>query len=127
VTLNKGNSFIVGVVVGGVIGSITMLLSTPKSGVELRTAVKENSRDLSEKLYHLKTEAKDFLSLLENSTKEGTEVVKEFAEDVQKTINVWKREIGPHQVNIQREMKEIEETLLQLEEAFAKNSHQLKE
>lgn len=124
--MSKGNSsFVVGVVVGGVIGSLTMLLSTPKSGSELRSAIKENSRDLSEKLFHLKNEAKDFLSLIETSTKEGTQVVKEFAEDVQKTIHEWKKEIEPHQVNIQREMKEIEETLQQLEEAVTANRHQI--
>lgn len=119
--MNKGNSFLFGLIVGGVIGGFTILLSTPKSGVELRSSIKDSSRDLTYKLKHLKTEAKDFLQLVEQSTKEGKVVVKDFAEDVQKTINVWKKEIEPHQVNIQHEIEEIEETLLKLEEAFKNN------
>jgi gas vesicle protein len=121
--LNKGNSFMFGVVVGGIIGGITVLFSAPKSGVELRTSIKENSKDLSEKLHFLKIEAKDFLQLLDQSTKEGKEVVKAFAEDVQKTITTWKKEIEPHQISIQREIKEIEDTLNQLEKAL-QASHQ---
>ncbi|KAA0547527.1 YtxH domain-containing protein [Bacillus sp. BGMRC 2118] len=125
--MSKSNSFVLGIVVGGVIGSIAMLLSTPKSGSELRSSIKVNSRDLSEKLTHLKNEAKDFLTLIETSTKEGTQVVKEFTEDVQKTISEWRRDIEPHQLTIQREMKEIEETLQQLEDAVSTNRHQVTE
>jgi gas vesicle protein len=111
----KGNTFLAGLVIGGIIGGITMLLSTPKSGGQLRVSIKENRQELSEKLYSLKLEAKEFLQLLEHSTKEGKEVVKKFTEDVQKTIVTWKKEIAPHQVNIHNEIQEIEETLNQLE------------
>ncbi|WP_456276026.1 YtxH domain-containing protein [Bacillus sp. AK128] len=111
----KTNTFLVGVIVGSIVGGISMLLSTPKSGSQLRASIKENSQDLSEKLYNLKIEAKDFLQLLEQSTKDGKEVVKEFTEDVQNTIVSWKKDIAPHQVNIHNEIKEIEETLNQLE------------
>ncbi|MBM7659925.1 gas vesicle protein [Bacillus mesophilus] len=114
----KGNTFFLGVVVGGIIGGVTMLLSTPKSGIQLRASIKENSQDLSEKLNNLKLETKGFLQLIEQSTKDGKEVVKEFTEDVQSTIASWKKEIAPHQINIHNEIKEIEETLSQLESAL---------
>ncbi|WP_246938840.1 YtxH domain-containing protein [Bacillus pinisoli] len=119
----KGNTFFLGVLVGGVIGGMTMLLSAPKSGVQLRASIKENSQELSEKLYDLKSEAKQFLQLLEKSTREGTEVVRDFTEDVQETISSWKKDIAPHQVNIHNEIKEIEDTLNKLESALQSSRH----
>ncbi len=115
--MNKGNSLLLGLIVGGVIGGLSILLTTPKSGAALRTELKGTSRELSDRLQNIKAETKDFIHLLEKSTKEGEETVKDFAEDVQKSISIWKKEMVPHQVNIQRELKEIEQTMLLLEEA----------
>ncbi len=113
--MDKGNSLLLGLFVGGVIGGLSILLSTPKTGAELRTTLKESGRDISDRLQNIKTETMDFFELVERSTKEGKEVIKDFAEDIQKTISVWKNEIEPHQINIQKELQEIEQTLQRLE------------
>ncbi|MFD1739119.1 YtxH domain-containing protein [Bacillus salitolerans] len=119
--MNKGNSFMLGFLIGGVVSGLSILLSTPKTGVELRSTIKHSSQDLLERLTHLKYEAKHFLHTVEQSSKEGKVLVKDFVDDVQKTVNHWKHAIEPNQKNIQREIAEIEKTLLSLEQTVGRH------
>ncbi len=62
----KSNGVIVGLIIGGVIGAVTALMLTPKSGSELRKDLYQAYRDLEEK-------SEKMISLLKNKTNSDEE------------------------------------------------------
>ncbi|CAH0117659.1 MULTISPECIES: YtxH domain-containing protein [unclassified Paenibacillus] len=46
---DKGKTFMVGALIGGIVGSVTALLFAPKSGRELRKDIKEGAQQVGEK------------------------------------------------------------------------------
>jgi gas vesicle protein len=105
--MGKGKSLFVGFLVGSVVAAATTLLTTPKSGNELR-------KELIDKINYLKKEGKN----ISNLSKEGVDTLKEVATDVINVIDNWKEEIEPHKQKILDEIKDIQEALDKMENKF---------
>ena len=85
--MNEKKGFFKGVVIGGIIGSITALLFAPKSGEELRADIKNKLDEASVELGHKIQEAK-------KSTQSSTKDLIEKAERLQKILNKKSDEIS---------------------------------
>ena len=51
----KASQFLIGIAAGAVVGASTVLISTPKSGSEVRSTIKSTSTDFKEKLSDVQT------------------------------------------------------------------------
>ncbi|OZM58152.1 hypothetical protein CIB95_00820 [Lottiidibacillus patelloidae] len=98
--MGKGKSLFVGFLVGSVVAAATTLLTTPKSGNEMR-------KELIDKINYLKKEGKNISSL----SKESVDTLKEVATDVMNVIDNWKEDIEPHKQKILDEIKDIQRAI----------------
>lgn len=82
----RGNDFVIGAIVGGVVGAITALLLAPKSGKELRA-------DLADKSCRVAEKTQEIASTVSNKTQElaGNVSVKtqELAKQVSGHADEW--------------------------------------
>ena len=112
----NGKSLLLGFLAGGVVSAAATLLSTPKSGKELRDDVKVRGEEIVHSLDRIKDEGKLLTEQIANTSKEGAALIKELSGDVKTSIETWKNTIEPHQKNIQKYLTQIEERLKELED-----------
>ena len=107
-----------GLLVGGIIGGIATLLSTPSSGKEIRSQMNMNRKQIEDLVHQLKKESKTLKVQLIQTAKEGSEVVKEVSSDLMKSIQQYQQETEPHKENIMKEIEEIDDKIKQLEKTL---------
>jgi len=105
-----------GILVGGVVGAATALLTAPSSGKELRNQLKESKSEWIRIAQDLKEDAMDIKNSVAKVSKEGKEIIKELAGDVKMAVEEWQRDIEPNIEAMQEEMKDIQNTIAQLEQ-----------
>lgn len=118
----NGKSLLLGLLAGGVVSAAATLLSTPKSGRELRQDVKLRGEEIVQSLDKIKDEGRLLTEQIANTSKEGTALIKELSIDVKNSLESWKNTIEPHQKNIQSYLAQIEERLKELEEQTSTRS-----
>ncbi|MGM0876261.1 MAG: YtxH domain-containing protein [Bacillota bacterium] len=116
--MSKNKSLLCGLLVGGLIGGIAVLMSTPSTGKELRGQLQINRRKLEETLQQLKTESIALKDQIIITAKESSGVVKEVSTDLKRTINQFQQEIAPHKKDLQKEIEEVELKIKQLEQTL---------
>lgn len=114
----KNTSFFTGLIVGGIVGGIATLLTTPSSGKELRANLQANRKRLDTTLQQLKNESIILKNQMKEAAIEGTQVVKEVSADIKNAINQFKQEIEPHKIELQKEIDEVEKKIKQLEQTL---------
>lgn len=84
---NDFGSFVLGFLVGGLVGAATALLMAPQSGEETRTVIKEKAIELSDKATEKVDDAyarlEDTLAKAQVQIEELTQATKEKAEELQ--------------------------------------------
>lgn len=118
ITLN-GKSLFLGFLAGGAIAGIATLLSAPASGEETRKKLAENKNiALAEfkELKHRLTEIKDSISV---ASLEGKSVFADFIQDIKLALNEWKTETAPIKQELAKELKELEQTIAELEKSLS--------
>jgi len=113
--MTKRKSLFLGLLVGGLAGSAVALLTAPKSGNELQETLKTNSKKVKETLGTLKTESVQLKNQIVQASKEGAIIFKDFSKDIKTSVDTWKKEIEPNKTKILDEIKNIEESIQQLE------------
>lgn len=117
----KAKSLLLGFLVGGTTACIGTLLSAPASGKETRNYLKENKECLKKQLIEVKKQLIDLKNSVVVASKEGKETIASFSSDVKTCINNWKRDILPHQQELQKEIQAIETAIQELETNLSKN------
>ncbi|SDC19488.1 Gas vesicle protein [Paenibacillus sp. UNCCL117] len=103
---SKGKEFLVGAVVGSVLGAITALLLAPKSGKELRSDIAEGYQQASEKTQQVASEVGEKTKQLASDvsartstaaktitrqTSEWAEKAKDFAIQARDGVKAWRK------------------------------------
>ncbi|WP_159881400.1 YtxH domain-containing protein [Paenibacillus puerhi] len=103
---NKGKEFLVGAVVGSILGAITALLLAPKSGKELRSDIAEGYQQASEKTQQVASEVSEKTKQLatevsvktssaaktiSRQTAEWTGKAKELAVQARDGVKAWRK------------------------------------
>ncbi|GAA3401344.1 YtxH domain-containing protein [Paenibacillus hodogayensis] len=90
----RGKDFILGAIVGGVLGAVTALLFAPKSGKELRADISTQAHVISEKTQELaetvNTKTHVLAKQVSEHTGEWVQKAKEVAETVTDEVKAWK-------------------------------------
>ncbi len=121
IILANGKSFALGILVGGVVGATATLLSTPTSGRELRTKVKDQSLEWKELLENLKLDGLRLKNQIAATSKEGVSLIKDLTHEMKSSIVEWKESVEPHQKSIHQHLEQIETSLKELEEKVNDN------
>ncbi|WP_017754274.1 YtxH domain-containing protein [Calidifontibacillus oryziterrae] len=111
----RGKSLFLGLFVGTIAGAATVMLTTPKNGNEIRQIVKQNSTKVIEAIDNLKSESIKLKNQINNASMESITILKDFSKDVKTSVQAWKDDIEPNQTRIVDELKNIEESIKELE------------
>ncbi len=89
----NGKDFLLGAVVGGLLGAVTALLLAPKSGKELRTDIAEGYHNVSEKTQEIAgtvgQKSQEIAKVVGEQTSEWTGKAKETVNHVVSDIKSW--------------------------------------
>lgn len=114
--MSKGKSILFGVAVGSAVGVIATLLTTPSSGKQIRSRVKEQTYDWRDVLDSLKFDGLRLKDQLAETSREGASMMKNLTAEMKRSIDEWKKTVEPHKENIQDYIEQIETSLKELEE-----------
>jgi len=109
-----------GLATGLLAGASTVLMTTPKSGMEVRSSLKTTSNDFRDKLSDIKLQLADVKNSINNLTNSSKEVVPSTIEDLKSSIAQWKNETAPIQAQLQAEISSIQEAMAELESKLPK-------
>ncbi|OCA84347.1 hypothetical protein A8F94_16705 [Bacillus sp. FJAT-27225] len=111
--------FLYGFLLGTAAAGIATLFTTPKSGSELREDIKQNKDLYLNQLKDLKASIMDVKDASLHATKEGRVHLSFFINEVNTAIKRWQSDTLPQQIEIQKEISEIEAAIGQLESELA--------
>lgn len=109
-----------GIAVGALASASAVLLSTPKSGREVRSSLKSTLTDYQEQFSDVKIQLQDLKNTLGNLTKESKEVIPETMEAMKESITEWQNETAPIQHQLQAEIISIQLAMEKLEHSLPK-------
>lgn len=109
-----------GIATGLLVGASTVLMTTPKSGLEVRSSLKSTSNDFRDKLSDIKVQLADVKQAINNLTNSSKEVVPSTIEGIKSSIDQWKTETAPLQEHLQQEIASIQEAMAELESKLPK-------
>lgn len=118
--MSRGNSLLLGFVVGGAVSAVVTLLSTPTSGKELRGQVKQQSLEWKEVADNLIQDALRLKDQIAKTSKEGVALINNLTQEMKQSIEEWKLTVEPHQENIHEYLEQIQASLKDLEEKVNK-------
>lgn len=114
--MSRGKSLLLGMLVGGTVSAAVTLLSAPSSGRELRSQIKEQSKDWKETIEALIQDGVKLKNQIAKTSKEGISLVNELTQEMKKSVEEWKSAVEPHQENIHEYLEQIQLSLKDLEE-----------
>ncbi|MFD3447268.1 YtxH domain-containing protein [Microbacteriaceae bacterium 4G12] len=113
--MSKTKAFVTGLICGSAVAGIAALLAAPSSGKELRNKVKQKGLELKNSLHCLSADTKLLKEQITQTATEGKEVILELKEDMQKVLSTWKKDVKPNKENIEREIREIQQSIESLQ------------
>lgn len=117
----NGKSFLFGLIIGGVTGTISALLFSPQSGVDTRLALNKTKKQWEDRIAELSIAVKDVAASLQNVSEKGKEEIPLFVNELKQTVQAWLKEIKPNQEKINEQLEQIQISLDQLENELLKD------
>ncbi|WP_096155245.1 MULTISPECIES: YtxH domain-containing protein [Bacillus] len=111
-------SFLYGVLIGGVIASVSTLLSTPQNGKQARTNVKRTKDHLQQSFHEIKGEGINVKDQVNKAILVGKSVVTDVSEDLKTSLYTWQNEIEPNKEKIEKNIVEIQDEIEKLEKSL---------
>lgn len=113
--MGKAKSYICGFAAGSVIAGMTVLLSTPKSGREIRGEMKEKVQQAKEPMNDVKNQIVRLKDQVNSLSKESLPVIKSTLGDIEDLVNTWNQAVKPHIHNIKENLSQLEQAKKQFE------------
>jgi gas vesicle protein len=118
----KAKSLTYGLIIGGVIGSISSLLSTPSSGRELRSQIKSKKEDWSQVFEEMKVHLGELKDSINTLSQEGKDTVQQISKDLQASVKQWQASTEPNNQKLQQEIQLIQSKIEELESSLNNNN-----
>lgn len=107
----NGKSVLIGIVTGAVVGSITTLLSAPKSGKDMQQLLKNNYEQLAEFMLKGKKESLILKDQITKTAKISAETLKTVSSDIKDSVDVWRKDVEPTLNQLKLEMDELQKSI----------------
>ncbi len=115
--MNK-KSLAYGLLIGGVVGGVASLLSSPSSGKEIRAQIKEKKDDWTEVIEEMKGHISELKESIGTLSGEGKETVLQLSKDLQASFKQWQASTEPNNQRLQEEIQSIQRTIEDLEKSI---------
>ncbi len=115
----KASTFFTGLVAGSVAAAVTVLYSTPQSGSQLRTSVKDASSDMKFLLKDVKVKVDDLKKSISRLTKEAKETVPPTIDGIKGSVEQWQHSTESNRERMEKEIAAIQTALEELERNIA--------
>lgn len=116
----KAKALLLGFLVGGAAAGIATLMSAPASGEETRRKVAANKDAFSAELTELKESLVEVKNSISTVSNEGKSALTDFIKDVKLAVYEWQLSTEQNKTELQKDIKEIEETIQELEKDITK-------
>ena len=113
--MNK-KQFTYGIFIGGAVGALSALLSTPVSGKHLREQAKETTQEWIQMTKDISANLKELKSSLTTLTEEGKMIINDLLSDIKVNLKDWQESIEPTKQHLQKDIEEIQSTIEELEQ-----------
>lgn len=117
--MSKTKSILLGILVGSTVSAATTLLTTPLSGKEVRSRIKEQSFEWKDTIDELVQEGLNLKNQIAKTSKEGAALINELTQDIKTSVEEWKIAIEPNQENIHNYLEQIESSIKDLEKKLS--------
>ncbi|WP_428909387.1 YtxH domain-containing protein [Niallia sp. Krafla_26] len=116
----KGKSYIKGFLTGAFFSGLITLFLTPNSGKETRLKLRDTAESFIDQLSEVQSHLLQIQKDIASATIESKETIRTFMSDLETIIANWKKDISPHQVQLQKEIASLEETIEKIEASLRK-------
>lgn len=113
-----GHSFLKGLFIGSIVGGITALLTTPRSGKENRDILLSYVDDTTVLVDDVSTSVNALKDAIQTLTTEGLELVNEFSEDMTDTVEEFTMQNQPRLRRIEEKAQKLTTDLEEIAEIF---------
>lgn len=116
--LMRASTFFLGLATGAVAAAVTVLYSTPQSGNEFRSSVKNASTDLKETFNDAKEKISKLNGSVANLAKEVKDGIPETVDGLKQSFENWQEATEPNKKRLEKELAAIQEALDSLEQSI---------
>ncbi|MGG3914759.1 YtxH domain-containing protein [Rossellomorea vietnamensis] len=115
--MNK-KSLAYGLLIGGVVGGVASLLTSPSSGKEIRAQIKDKKDDWTVVIEEMKGHIGELKESIGTLSQEGKETVLQLSKDLQASFKQWQASTEPNNQRLQEEIHSIQRTIEELEKSI---------
>jgi gas vesicle protein len=115
--MNK-KSLAYGLLIGGVVGGVASLLTSPSSGKEIRAQIKDKKDDWTMVIEEMKGHIGELKESIGTLSQEGKETVLQLSKDLQASFKQWQASTEPNNQRLQEEIQSIQRTIEELEKSI---------
>ncbi|MCC5802954.1 YtxH domain-containing protein [Rossellomorea vietnamensis] len=115
--MNK-KSLAYGLLIGGVVGGVASLLTSPSSGKEIRAQIKDKKDDWTVVIEDMKGHIGELKESIGTLSQEGKETVLQLSKDLQASFKQWQASTEPNNQRLQEEIQSIQRTIEELEKSI---------
>lgn len=115
--MNK-KSLAYGLLIGGVVGGVASLLTSPSSGKEIRAQIKDKKDDWTGVIEEMKVHISELKESIGTLSQEGKETVLQLSKDLQASFKQWQASTEPNNQRLQEEIQSIQKTIEELEKSI---------
>ncbi|PFG07177.1 YtxH domain-containing protein [Bacillus sp. es.034] len=115
--MNK-KSLTYGLLIGGVVGGVASLLTSPLSGKEIRAQIKDKKDDWTVVIEEMKGHIGELKESIGTLSQEGKETVLQLSKDLQASFKQWQASTEPNNQRLQEEIQSIQRTIEELEKSI---------
>lgn len=115
----KGKSLLIGFISGFTVAGVSVLLSAPSSGQELRVKLKQSKDETMDLLQDLKRSIVQLKDESVSATAVSKTQIQAFVKGVKEALEEWKQDSQAHTSAIQIQINDVETAIQELETAIS--------
>lgn len=112
----KPTAFLLGLTSGLLGAATTVLLTTPKSGKELRSSLKTTKNNANNQIQDLKQKMTIVKNSINNIKSEVKETIPKFVEEAKVSVVNWQEETAPIQQQLQQEIEALQNSVDEIQQ-----------